>query len=219
MAIVFNRRRSPALPLLTPTYLDEDSSESDLSTYTFSAMALGDAAADRTIIASVALVKSGGAATISSVTVAGNAAASQAQATTGNQRGALYSLDLASGTTGDVVVTLSATSARCGVLLWNFYGGNKTASDTISDTATPLTGTIDVTKGGCIIGQALSTDGPPYVWSGMTKDFEGAIGGSSTDYTGASDVFTAADTGKTITCAPNASDSGATLVVAAFDLL
>jgi hypothetical protein len=118
------------------------SSTRNQSSYSFSSQSIGTAATGRIIV--VGASTAGGstlAPAITSVTIAGNAAAEAIQVATGIvsgnvARGGLYALQVNTGTTATIVVTFSGNVSRCGIGVWAIYGaGSTTAVDTASDVA------------------------------------------------------------------------------------
>lgn len=90
------------------------------TTYTFSGAALGTADPTRKIL--VCVMGSNGGLSAPTVTVAGSSAAVQASVVGGsNATAALYSVAVASGTTGSVVVTWSASQVRTSIAVWASY--------------------------------------------------------------------------------------------------
>lgn len=90
-------------------YVTTVSSASNLSAYTFTATSLGVADTNRNIILAIGWT-AGSALTISSVTIGGVAMDLMAQRNSSVGGAALMQLVVASGTTGDIVVTMSGTA-------------------------------------------------------------------------------------------------------------
>lgn len=184
------------------TYEDTDSSSTDLTTYTFSSKSLGTAVSGRRIIVTVSGRQST-VPSISSLTVAGSTATQVVQQTSssGNARTAIYIVTLSTGTTGDVVVTWASGVQRCGIGVYSVTGlTSNTAHDTLTSTADPATGTIDVPDNGFIVGIGYS-NGVPNTWAGITEDFDTDIEAGS-GHGGASDNFATGELGRTITFNP-----------------
>lgn len=174
-------------------------SDTDLTTYTFAAAALGVAAANRIILVAAhganALAAS---ANISTVTVDGNSAARVIQLltdTSSNRAAAIYAVALAAGTTGDVVVTFGAGQSRAGVGVWAMYGAaSATASDTDSATCTagtPTTNgaaTLTVPAKGVALGVSTSGGGVTVgcTWTGLSERYDKAM--ETTNFDSAADL-------------------------------
>lgn len=165
------------------TYQTNASSISDLSSYTFSAQAIGLAADRDYVIVGIFTRDTSTGTTISSVTIGGNSA-SQIISNNWDDAGAnssivaLYYAAVASGTTADVVVNLSTTMLRCGI---GVYTVKNVASMTPFDTGsanstfgTTVNLNCDTPSGNSIIlavFQAAASD-VTMAWTGPTENFE-----------------------------------------------
>jgi len=159
------------------TFLSNQTSSADSTAYTFSAVSLGTATADRYIIAFCSALNS--ARTIGRVDVGGVQLATTT--VTGiNTFNFVGIANVPTGATGDVVVTLDAagTSAVCGL-----YRVTALVSTTADDTAHDATNqistlTIDATAAGSvgfIIGHAMqisSDETDKGVWSELDEQYE-----------------------------------------------
>lgn len=207
-------------------FLQEAHSTSDLTTYTFSAQALGAASADRYIIVTAAGRKAGASTTISSITVGGVTATIVVQRTNTITNTAVSGIAIAAvptGTTGDVVVTFGAGMARCGIALWAVTGlASDTPTDTDSSVATAPTVNLDVVAGGFAIGCAYDSAsvGASATWAGITEQYDNQIndGGVVNTWTGASDTFVSVQTGLTMTATFTGSPAECTGSFAAWSL-
>jgi hypothetical protein len=160
-------------------------SASDASSYTFSSASIGAASFDRIVIVGVS-VQAGSIVTISSLSIGGNNAAVQANvdAASGGQSniGAIYSLLVPSGTTADIVVTLSAGAVRCAIAVWATTGlRTATASATATNSATSsqssLGASLDILGGGVGIGYVCCTINGggtmgDITWTNLTEDVD-----------------------------------------------
>jgi hypothetical protein len=175
--------------------------------YTFSGASLGTEASGRVIVVCVSSGQDNEIRTISSVTVAGNSCRINAQtgADGGSVAGAvgIASLVLASGTTGDIVVTFSSAAPRnCGITVYNVTGlSGETEFDFASSTSDPASMTISVEDGGCIIGVTNDRNTAGTVtWTGITEDVDDTIEAStSTTHSTAFEVFETGETDKSVT--------------------
>jgi len=137
--------------------------------------------------------------TVSSVTVGGvsaSAVVTSNNTTGGNQTmAALYVADVPTGTTGDVVITFSATVLRCGANVWRMVGAaSGTASATGSSVADPGTANLTIPANGSAVGLAVadfSGSGQNVVWTNLTSSLvltypEGGFGyaGAMADFVG-----------------------------------
>lgn len=193
---------------------------SDLTTYTFTSKSLGTAQAGRKIIVVVGGL-SGGSITISSVTVAGNSATAVVNPSSSTGPAGIFIIDDSTNATGNIVVTFSGGSARCGIGVFAAYGLNSsTATATIDTTSDPGTGTLNITAGGVAVGYRLSdTYGttPTYTWTNLTESFDETIESvPKTSHSGACSAFATTQTGLTITVNQSSSASTARMVAASF---
>ena len=201
----------------TVTYVSKAVITTDTTTYTFSSQALGDEAADRKIVIAIAAGNTSGG--ITSVTVAGNSATSIISVYNVASRSSLFYVDLASGTSGDIVVTFGGTLNRCGIGVYNVNGASSGAEhDSGSSTADPMSVDVDLPANGCVIAVACTANilsNPWATWVGVTEDYDEATE-SSSSHSGASDTFTAADATKTVECTSNRAGPNDIMVAASF---
>lgn len=197
---------TPSWAAVTTTFLQTAEDETDTNVYTFSDQNIGTASADRCVVVAIGTRRtSTSATTIDSVTIEGNAADILYQqdnpgATTINVV-AIATLIVTSGTTADIVVTVSATMTQLGIAL---YGMTGVDCDTLADSdfseATDPSVSLDVPDDGASIavcgdGHTASTTS----WTGLTEDYDNHIPGTLA-MTGASDDFADAQSGLTMTC-------------------
>lgn len=170
----------PSGPTLTHT--DATSSAGSVATYTFTGRSIGAAAGDRVVIVAVSTARSSaiGARTINSVTLTGNA---MTPTNTPLQLGSqvtmgLFYLAFPTGTTADIVVTLSNSNAGCAIDVWSMTGQS---SNTPFDA--PLGGSasvaVDIDDGGCLaaVGGGCAGTLGDMAWTGATETSDTTIGG------------------------------------------
>ena len=148
------------------------------STFTFSSASIGDADDSRIVVIAVTVGWNGTVQTVSGVTVAGVSATQQAAATEGaseNFRAEIWSIAVASGTTADIIVTLSGATGNnrgCAVSVYRLVGDVAVAPD---DTGTDdrssgtLSTTVDAVEDGYIIGAAVQFYSDACTWTGLTE--------------------------------------------------
>lgn len=162
------------------TYDDEQTDATAQTTKTFSSIGIGVAQSDRIVVAVIHFFGNGGARTISSVTIGGVTATIHENDTANQYQTVLVSAVVATGTTGDVVVTSSAGSPS----LWacqtysirNADSSTPTGSDTIQTTS-PSSQTVDinVSEGGiAIVGASGSSNTAFDGFTGADQDFNDA---------------------------------------------
>lgn len=157
-------------------------SGSDLTTYTFAGQATGTADAGRTIICAVHAMMATQDSTygLVSVTINGVAAVIEhfyalSSTSLPTTLVGIATATVPTGTTGDVVVTLSEASVRCQVALWRatglssnipwaVEGGNANGHD--PKIATP---------GGIVIAIATNNGATTTTWPEMTEDYDDTV--------------------------------------------
>ena len=97
---------------------------------------------------------------------------------------------VASGTTGNLSMTGGGNSSSCGGAVYSLYGANATAEDTMTSTASPQTGSLDISAGG--IGMALSVSRVTgsCSWAGLAERFDEAQESGNPSWWSAADSTT-----------------------------
>ena len=215
---------------LTGTNTANATSTSNTAAHTFSGQSLG--AADSTRIIAVAVGVGFNApqdGTLNSVTVGGTSLTKQvgavADLTIENFRAEIWSGSVPSGTTADVVVTLSeaiGTSRGVGISVHSLIGtGEVTANATATDndvggSSSPLELDVNTQNGGYVIGYGVSFKVAPSAgtWSGvdeLTDLMTGNMNQTAANYSPASD-----ETPETITLAFTLGSNGQAGVTASW---
>lgn len=195
----------------------------DLSSYTFSGAALGTAAATRRIVVAVGVANST-PPTVTALTVAGVSAASPVAqlgaAGAFRVSSSIWIADVPTGTTGDIVITLSGASFRCGIGVWAVYDlASSTATATGSSTSSTASENVNVSAGGVLIGYSCSfTSGSArsYTWVGPTEDFDVAFDSNNHSNSGASAAYASAQSPLAISSTPSSAATNSAHVFAAF---
>ena len=188
----------------TVTFAGSSVSGSNLTTYAFSAHAIGAAAANRKVVVAAATAGGSGADGVSTVTVGGiSATLVKATLTTDHTQVEIWQADVPTGTTADIVVTWNAGKGRCGIGVWAVYGAAGAASDTVSVTGTGALSTTALAipaNGVAIGGVVLSGTGlRTTTWAGLTENFDEEIeAATNLLQTGASLAVVAAQSAPTI---------------------
>jgi hypothetical protein len=189
----------------TITYTDEDSSGTDLTTYTFSSMALGSAGDNR--ICLVGITAHAGTRTVSTLTVDGNACTYITSKTTDTNTAELWMVPLTDGeTSGDVVVQWSGGANRCGCIVWNCLGVSSTNFDAVTDAPAISVG-IDVPAGGVVAAFFSNNGNTPVTWTAPTERVEVLNIENAYSMGGASDAYTEKQT-VTVACTDFTGASG-----------
>lgn len=175
--------------------------------FTYSSVSLGAAAADRYILVGTSGAAAGiGATVVSSLTIGGVTATELVtldhRVDDGQYHSGFFGATVPTGTSGDIVVTWTATMSQNGIGVWRLTGANTTPHDSATDPlpAGGLTVDVDVEAGGAIFGYC-STDATAagrFIWTGLTEDFDEVVDGDW-DHSGASADFASAVTNQTVT--------------------
>lgn len=187
------------------TFLQKAGTGTNATAYTFSSQSLGTADADRYIIVGIVSRDTGQSTTLDSVTIGGVSATIVVNHRNldggGNTSFAAIAVaNVPTGTTGDVVVTFSQETLRCGIGMWRTVGIDTTPTDTGGSSADDPTTSLDVSAGGIAVGIAMASNGTSTTtWAGLTEDWDDSTDVESTTYTGASDDFATIQSGLTVT--------------------
>lgn len=191
-------------------YVAGATSAADLTTYTFAAQPLGAAAADRYIVVGV---QRRPAATVSAVTVGGVSATQVVTATNSDNAVSLWIAAVPTGTTGDVVVTLSTGVLRCAIQVYRLTGiASPVPYHTVTGSGTgTASGALNIPAGGVAIGCAVQgTTTTAATWAGLTEDYDAQV--EVITASSASGTFASPQTGLTVSCTFG---GGAAAIVAA----
>ena len=197
-------------------------STSDLTTYTFSSQALGAAHSNRKILVGIVATDAGNDTVVSSVTVGGVSASLETDGSTtarainisdGNSHVAEFWIaSVPTGTTGDVVVTMSEASTNCGIVVYRLL--NAAIQSVVIDVATTYSQSITVNGFGSIIGLIHLDNDTTCAWTNLTEDVDATIETSQAAYSSASAKFPTGGS-KTITATP-ASVANDSMVLVAY---
>lgn len=166
-------------------------STTDATSYTFSAVDLGIPSADRLIVVGISL-RNSTAPLVSSLTINGVTATKiDGMTVTTGTRAEVWYANVPTGTSGDIVVSLSSQSLRCGIGVWSVTGNPKLWS--VMDCSTnPMTNKLHVPSGGSVIAYGLGIDNTTLrtvsSWTKVTEDFDATIE-TTVRHTGASANF------------------------------
>lgn len=158
----------------TMAFVVGSSQVADGATQTYSTLSLGVAATNRKIIVGCGWQ---GTVTLSSATIGGVAATIVLQAASSSVSNvALIIADVPTGTTGDVVLTLSGSTQRSVVGVYRVVDlTSSTAhatSNATSSTAGVITGSLNVPANGFAIAAACTADGSAWTWTAPTEDYD-----------------------------------------------
>ena len=207
-----------AASVATITFTDSSVDQTDLTEYTFSTQAIGDAAADRKVV--VCVHGGNNDATVASLTVGGISAdlvVAKASGVGGSffNENEIWQAIVPTGTTADVVVTWSAGQLECHIGIFAVYGAQSAAHATATDITDPLSQSLAVPAGGVAIAFASIEEVRTFTWgAGITEQFDQTTSSRATS-TGASDAY-AADTTVTVAATPSSSTTKIILVAASW---
>jgi hypothetical protein len=152
------------------------------TTFTATALGIGTAAGDRYVVVAVSWRASSGTPTVSSVTVGGAATTVVVSSGSGTTGLALYitSAPFTSGTTADVVLTLSASCTNAGFGAFALTGlGSASAVETNSGTTDNTAMTLSAAADVCVSAGA-SFNATTFTQSGTTEQYDAQSGSSLT---------------------------------------
>lgn len=157
-------------------FLEDRQDPASATSYTFSAVDFGEPAADRLIVLSCIYRQ---AVTITSVTIGGiNPGSAIVSVESGIPTGGgnytyIFAVVVPSGTSGDVVVNMSGTTARMHISAVSIKGLSSTTptdTDTASD-ANSLSG-LTIPDGGVAVISSYNQNSATATWSNATKSYD-----------------------------------------------
>lgn len=163
------------------SFLSVQFSASDLSTYTFSTVGFGAADADRKIAFAFFVPKGDPPVTVTSVTIGGVTASfvTNTDASATAATGFIYEAAVPTGTTGDIVVTLSGGPAiRCIGGVWRIISGTSSSGQkNASSSASGLAVTVTIPSGGVGIYASYNAASSSYAaWNNLdAEDFDQVV--------------------------------------------
>lgn len=199
------------------SYQGTFTSNSSLSSYTYTSAPIGTASSTRTVIVGV-VYRSGSGVTSASVTV-GSTAATQIASTNPTTGVYLFTANVPSGTTANITASLTgSTPSRAGIHVWAAYDLINPTSPTAivyGSQTRPTVLNSNVTKGSIGVCVSYNNDSTTFTYVGLTKNFDSYVSGGS--FTCASENFAVTETPRTmsVTCA----DTGPIGFVTAFAVL
>jgi hypothetical protein len=187
--------------------------------FTFSNFSLGPVYATRRI--HVVTFGTDNTRTLSSLTVGGVSATVNATTTAGVLGAGIATATVPTGTSGDIVVTWSGTSAQCAIFVYASTGLTSNAAlDTDTDVAgaDPAEDTLTTVAGGFLIVGAINTggSGTTLSFTGVTEDDElNETSPSIKNYASAS-KFPTTDTSTAVSASAAAAENVQIMISASF---
>lgn len=206
----------PASSAAELSFLQSAVSATNATSYTFASQSLGAVHGERYIICALVADNGGTNVQISTCTI-GGVSATVVREAVGWETASLVIAKVPTGTTGDVAVTWTVSSLRCGIGLWRAINLNTpTAHDTeIHQFADPLSVTINIPANGFVIASGYSRNSAAVAaYTGADENYDQTVETGAAHY-GGSRSFSAAQTGHTVSVnLPNA--TSACMVAASF---
>lgn len=189
----------------TVTYLQDAVLTTDVGTYTFSSQNIGAASNSRWVVAGIGWTASV-SRTFTSCTIGGVTATTLVAANNTTNETRLVVAKVPTGTTADVVVTLSGAAVRCAISLWHVLSDNDltTPFHTGSDntlSGSDVSASLNIPANGYGFGVcyvALASGTAALAWSGLTEVDESTVEVGNNAY-GSAGLFSATDTSQTVT--------------------
>lgn len=153
-------------------------STTDLTTYTFASSDVGIEAANRHTIVGVLAIDDATGFSTNSVTVGGVSATEIVdQGGTVTDNASIHILANPSGTSEDIVVTMSEAMLNAAICVWAAYGlSSATAHASIADpdTNSSLALSLNTPANGIAVGVAINDANPPNVaaWTGLIEQYD-----------------------------------------------
>lgn len=208
-----------------PAYVDYIAtykSSSDSTAYTFASSDIGAVGGNRHVIVAIASTSSSAGRTVASVSVAGVTATEIkthiVEPGANTSIASIWSANVPTGTSGDIVVTHSAGMARCGVSVYAARNlkNNSAVASASDDQKTALTLSLTGTAEGFCIGVVNNSGSKAYTWAwtGLTEDSDEDLGGDSNGRISAASLDTLA--GGTLAITATISSGTSTVGCAAY---
>lgn len=208
----------------TITYNANSTDTVDRSTYTFAGISFGTTT-NRNCVAVVFGTRANSARTVTSVTIGGVSATlveTANQTTGGADISSMYVASGVSGTTGDIVITMSNTMLRMVVASYSIYNTFSctpyNSNDNIGTTGGTLATTVNIPANGAVLG-AIWLSGSTSMsssWTGANEDFDTQPETSSNAFSGSHQNLTNAETARSISVAITGTVAASSLVTASW---
>lgn len=198
------------------TFLGAYSTNATQSSYTFPGLDFGAAAANRTIVVSWGTRDTGTGLTFPSCTI-GGISATLAVATNNTAGGnmsmaGIFYANVPTGTSGDVVFTYNETTLRMRVGIYRATGVSSVNIDAQTTGTTTTTLTVTGASGCALVATVLSASNTSFTWTGVSEDYDGALG-TSTASGGGNSSGTAGSNVITATALASGSTAGAAVAL------
>lgn len=187
------------------TYLQDAVLTTDVGTYTFSSQNIGTAGDSRWVVAGIGWT-AGVSRTFTSCTIGGVTATTLVAANDATNETRLVVAKVPTGTTADVVVTLSGAAVRCAISLWHVLSENDLTTPFHTGSDNTLSGgdvsaSLNIPANGYGFGVcygALTSGTAALAWSGLTEVDESTVEVANNAY-GSAGLLSATDVSLTVT--------------------
>ena len=197
---------------ISATFQNSTGDAADLSSYTFLTQPIGTASASRRVVVAASLRNT--SRDISALTIGGVSAARDAQSGASANWCQIWSAVVPTGTTADVVVTVSGgTAGFCGIGVWSLSGGAPTGQNATSNiNSGTLVQSVTTVTGDVVIGVAAfraSTTGPKCTWNTATEQYDIDVDTAIRMHSGADAVAAGSSTDMGLTVSAFSADASA----------
>lgn len=143
--------------------------DSGAGTYTFSGVSIGTAAADRKVIVPFTFERN----TISAVTIGGVTATVESISQAGVAGAAVAHADVPTGTTADIVFTMSGDPTFEAITTYSLTGAESAAvdSNSIGENGTGGSFSLTTVNGGWVVAASFLRTGGTATWTGASEDY------------------------------------------------
>jgi len=186
-------------------FVDFKDDQVDRTTYSFAGVLLGAAAGNRVIVVEVSMAATGSTVlNANSVTVGGtpaDLAFSQPGGGSNKITSAFFTVALASGETGSVVVTANRTAQFCKIGVYAVYGFSATPSDAVGlNWFEQPSGSVQIIAGGgdLVLAAGQLASQTDILWTGVDEDFGFSSATPDSRVEGAGRIYTGSRINRTI---------------------
>lgn len=157
---------------LALAFTDDDFDETNLTVYTFSAVAIGAAAANRIVVVDAHADEGGD---LVSMTIGGISATIAVSAAATDEFAVIAYAVVPTGTTADIVVTWTSGALRCMIGAWRLTGADTIPTDTDSSNSIPSTGetlTVNIpTNAAAVAAHTSNQTSATDFWTGAAQRY------------------------------------------------
>lgn len=195
----------------TATFQAATGSTTDTNSYTFTSQPIGTASSTRRVVVAVASRNAG--ISVSTLTIGGVSASRDVVRAASGQFAEIWSAVVNSGTTANIVVTMSGTASYCGIGIWSLTSGAPTGQTGLAPTNVgTLSMSVTTAVGDVVIGVAAfrtSTSGARAAWNTATERYDADVDTNIRKHTGAEVVATGTSTDMGVVITNFSTDSAA----------